>query len=137
MSKKTNDSSHNTLSIFYFWIIFVFVCCIFKTTNVFADETLEYTLMSNLPNISSTPTHGEYLVGIIKLIIGITTMLSVLVIIYAGVIVQVGGAASPSARSAANDQIKNALLGLVLAITSYIILKEINPALLSLDLTLP
>ena len=125
-----------TLALLISFAILVLFWWMFKTTTLFAADPLTYTLLADLPGIGDTPTPTNYLLGIIKLLIGLTTVLSVLMIVYAGVFGYVGGATSPGARSTANSQIQGALLGLILAISSYLILNEINPALLNLDLTL-
>ncbi len=116
-----------SLFIVLFWFVF-------RINAVFAADPLTYTLLADLPGIDDTPEPADYLAGAIKLLIGLITALSVLMIVYAGVFGYVGGATSPAARSAANTQIQGALLGLILAISSYLILNEINPDLLSLDL---
>ena len=138
MNKNTNyNLNTNLLASFVSFSIFVVLFWfILKVNTVFAADPLTYTLLADLPGMTGTTEAPAYLEGAIKLIIGLTTALSVLMIVYAGVFGYVGGATSPAARSTANTQIQGALLGLILAISSYLILNEINPDLLSLDLTL-
>ena len=139
MNKKTlkSLSSSSLLFSLFFVVLFVLFRCLFEATTLFAAPApLTYELLAELPGISDTPTHVNYLSGAIKLIIGVSTALAVLVIVYAGVVGYIGGATNPASRSAAKERIQGALLGLTLILISYIILNTINPDLLSLDLTL-
>ena len=142
MNKRTLKSLYAPLVFSLFFIVIVgSLHYLFEATTLFAasaeDTSLKYELLADLPGISDTPKYGEYLSGMIKLVIGLTTALAVLVVVYAGVFGYVGGATSPGARSDAKKRIEGALLGLILMLISYIILNTINPDLLSLDLTLP
>ncbi|MDH5442038.1 MAG: transglycosylase SLT domain-containing protein [Candidatus Nomurabacteria bacterium] len=74
----------------------------------------------------------EYINIIIKLAIGILGVLAVIIIIIGGV--QYMTESAPFMKSQARTRILNATLGLVLALSIYIILRTINPSLLNLDL---
>lgn len=138
MNKKITNNFYPTILAFLFsFVIFGLFWCVFKTTTLFAAGPLTYELLADLPGIDSTPTHSNYLSGMVKLIIGLTTALAVLMMVYAGVFGYIGGATSPGTRTAAKTRMWGALLGLTLALVSYIILNTINPDLLSLNLTLP
>lgn len=136
MNKKVNHNLYtNTLAFLFCLAIFGLFWWMLNATTVFASDPLTYTLLAELPGIDPTPTHGNYLSGMVKLIIGLTTALAVLMMVYAGVFGYIGGATNQSSRSAAKERMWGALLGLTLALVSYIILNTINPDLLSLDLT--
>lgn len=126
------------LALFVCFAVFSLFWWTFKATTLFAADPLTYELLANdIPGLTGVTKPTEYLAGMVKVIIGIITALSVLMMVYAGVFGYIGGATSPSTRSAAKTQMWGALLGLTLALASYIILNTINPDLLSLDLTLP
>lgn len=136
MNKKTNYNLYTNILTFLFSLaIFILFWWIFEANTLFAADKLTYTLLADLPGVGDSPTHSEYLSNAIKLIIGLITALSVLVMVYAGV-EHVAGAANESSRSAAKEKMWGALVGLIIALVSYIVLSTINPDLLSLDLTL-
>ena len=136
MNKKINNKlSINVLVFLFSFIVFGLFVYLFKATTLFAvTDELTYKLLADLPGIGDSPTYSEYLKNSIKLIIGLITALSVLVMVYAGV-EHVAGAAKESSRSAAKERMWGALLGLIIALISYIVLNTINPDLLSLNLT--
>ena len=78
---------------------------------------------------------GSYLANFIKLFMGIVGVLAVLMIIIGGI--EYMSTVSLDEKSGARTRITNALLGLVLALSSYVILFTINPALTEFDIHLP
>ena len=138
MNKKIRHSFYiNILALFVSFAVFALFWWIFKATTLFAADPLTYKLLANdIPGLTDVTEPTAYLRGLVKVIIGIITALSVLMIVYAGVFGYIGGATSPGTRSAAKTQMWGALLGLTLALVSYIILNTINPDLLSLNLNL-
>ena len=78
---------------------------------------------------------ASYLANMIKLFMGIVGVLAVLMIIIGGI--EYMSTVSLDEKSGARTRITNALLGLVLALSSYVILFTINPALTEFDIHLP
>jgi hypothetical protein len=74
---------------------------------------------------------GKYLNIIIKLIIGLCAVAAVVMIVVGGV--EYTASELISGKEAAKDRIRNAILGLILALGSYAILFTINPDLLITD----
>ena len=75
---------------------------------------------------------GGYLNGIVKILVALAGALAVIMIIYGGV--QYMLTDSVYGKDAGKKTITNALEGLLLALTAFIILNTINPALLSTQL---
>ncbi|MBU1956314.1 pilin [Patescibacteria group bacterium] len=102
------------------------------------NDPLTYSSLEPIPGVDySTPENpGSYLASLIKVIIGITTALAVLIITIAG-IEHILGAGKEDARTAAKEKMYGALIGLIIALASYLILNTINPNLLNLDLSMP
>ena len=76
-------------------------------------------------------TLTEYLNGIFTTVIGIAGLLAVVMIVVCGIKFVAG--ASPGAKSEAKECIFNALLGVLIAIGSWLLLNTINPQLLKND----
>ena len=98
-----------------------------------AYSAFAYTPLESLPNVTGkeTVTLGGYLSNIYALGIGLAGVLAVLMIVIGG-IQYVGSGMSPSGKNDARDRITNAILGLLLALHSWIILNTIDPNLVSL-----
>lgn len=77
-----------------------------------------------------------YLSGALKLIIALGGALSILMAIIAGT-KYVAAGISPDAKKNAKSDITNALIGLALILSSYLILNTINPNLVALNFSLP
>ena len=103
-----------------------------------ASGPLTYSSLESIPGVDySTPEKpGAYLASLIKVIIGIITALAVLIITIAG-IEHIMGSGKEDARTAAKEKMYGALIGLIIALASYLILNTINPNLLNLDLSMP
>lgn len=85
---------------------------------------------------SETTDLSTYLSGIIKLLIALGALMSIFVTILGGV-QYVASGITPSAKQDAKNRITNALIGLTLILTSYLILNSINPELVNLKFELP
>lgn len=101
----------------------------------------EYTPLAPLPlgpagETLKTYTLSTYLAGAIKLIIALGAGFSILLAIVAGV-QRVASGISPAAKQGANERLTNALVGLALILTSYLILNSINPDLVTFKWELP
>lgn len=79
---------------------------------------------------------GTYLAGMLKFMIAIGGVIAIVMAIYGG-IARIASGISPSAKADADKRITDALVGLALVLTSYLILNSINPNLVKLDLNLP
>lgn len=92
-----------------------------------------YQLLAPLGNnISETPTATEYIVGAFRLGIGIAAGLAVIAIAWGGLQWMLSDVVTN--KTQAISTIKNALLGLLLALASYLILQTISPALTDLGI---
>lgn len=99
-----------------------------------------YTLLSPLPGLDNTepfyPTDqgalGEYLNIIIKLVIGISAVLAVMMIVMGGI--EYMGSELISSKESGKEKIQNALLGLLIAMGAWALLYTINPNLLNSDI---
>ncbi|HBH71826.1 MAG TPA: hypothetical protein DDX26_03150 [Candidatus Yonathbacteria bacterium] len=114
------------------------------TFFVFASFThaQDYTPLAPLPGTFTGATGSEttnlstYLGGMLKLLIALGAGVSILVAIIGGTQYVVAGIA-PSAKQDAKERILNALIGLTLVLTSYLILNSINPGLVQFNFSLP
>ena len=78
---------------------------------------------------------AAYLANFIKLFMGIVGVLAVLMIIIGGI--EYMSTVSIDEKGGAKTRITNAILGLILALSSYVILFTINPSLTEFDIHLP
>lgn len=89
-----------------------------------------YALLESIPGVSagSAPSLSTYLRAVFLTGIGLAGVLAVLMIVIGG-IQYIGSGMSPSGKTDARDRITNAIMGLLLALLSWIILNTINPNL--------
>lgn len=88
-----------------------------------------YTLLAPIGEFKTAPTNiGDYFNTIFLIAIGLCGALAVIMIVIGGV--QYMGDESIFAKTEAKSQIKNAILGLLIALASYVLLNTINPDLL-------
>ncbi|MFH1402079.1 MAG: pilin [Patescibacteria group bacterium] len=115
--------------------IFLLFMFYLKYSVVFAAEN--YTLLEKLPQMEGegAPNLGQYLSGIFKLGIGVASVLAVLIIVRGGV-KYMTAEATPNTIEDAKQDITNALFGLVLVLSSWILLNTINPDLVNTNLNL-
>src|SRR3990167_2426928 len=93
-----------------------------------------YTLLAPLGPLSGAVYLSTYLNGIMLVTIGVAGVLAVVMIVICGI--QMIGSPSVSQKSASKECITNAILGLLLAAGSWIILNTINADLLKSDMNL-
>lgn len=97
-----------------------------------------YSLLAPFPGLMNTTFDiragglSEYLQGIFRIAIGAAGILAVVMLVVCGI--RMMGTGSSSAKSEAKECITNAILGLLLAIGSWVILNTINPDLVRADL---
>ncbi len=112
---------------------------------VFAQEPAppaptEYELLAPLPVGASgeevdTTTAGPYIAGLFRLAIAIAGGLAVLMIIVGGI--EYMSTDAFSGKDSAKNRISNAIWGLLLAISAWLILFTINPQLVQFNLSIP
>jgi hypothetical protein len=97
----------------------------------------DYTLLAPLPGLTTVPNTnplGTYIPFIFNLLIGLATVAAVLMIVFGGF--QYMTTDAIQGKSAGRERIKNAIFGLVLVISAWLILYTINPKLLELNLNI-
>ncbi len=111
--------------------IFIILILFFGFVSI-ALADVKYNLIQPLPGIQSTPSFPDYIVKIIPIILGLAAVLAVVKIVWAGIRwgASLGNA---SAITEAKEDIWQAILGLALAIASWLILNTINPNLVNLN----
>src|SRR3990167_790276 len=113
----------------------------FASYGVLAQEATEYKLLQPIPldGANSAPTDTTtaepYIKGIFTLIIAIAGGLAVVRIIFGGI--QYMPTDAFEGKSEAKTIIQNAIWGLLLAISAWLILYTINPDLIKFNLTIP
>ena len=106
-----------------------------------ADSVVNAQQYTPMVTISGVTEKGvgiditSYLVNMMKFIIAASGALAIVMLVIAGTKYIASGIA-PSAKNDAKDQIWNALIGLGLVLTSYLILNTINPNLVNFKLAL-
>lgn len=123
---------------------FIFVFSLFTVYCLLSTVALaqtEYELLAPIPLSgadsapSDTTTAELYIKGIFTLIIAIAGGLAVVRIIFGGI--QYMSTDAFEGKSEARTIIQNAIWGLLLAISAWLILYTINPDLIKFDLTIP
>jgi hypothetical protein len=110
--------------------------------------TDSYCMLAPLPGIGELDANGKptgkinvrtgvgaYLNGVIRLILGLIGVLSVFMIVVGGI--EYMSTVSIGEKEGAKSRIVNALMGLLLALTAYIILRTINPDLVNINIVIP
>lgn len=115
-------------NILQFKILFFAFLFFALSFAVFAQEPYTYTAPT--PQGISYSSPSEYIESLYKWGIGIVGILALVQLIRGGILYMVSGAVDQ--KGAAKEHILNALIGLGLALTSYIILNIVNPTLLEL-----
>ena len=119
------------------------VCVIFPMATFAqgsAPTPINYVPLVDLPGTATSDAKGAtvelatYLPGIFRLSIGIAGVLAVIMIVYGGV--EYLSTDAISGKSEGKERIQNALVGLLLAIGSFVILNTINPATVEFNLNL-
>ncbi|MEK7151901.1 MAG: hypothetical protein AAB773_00540 [Patescibacteria group bacterium] len=105
---------------------------LFVLSAVYAHAALlEPSIGGGNANISP----GDYFNNIYRLMVGITGVLAVIMIVVGG-LEYIASAANPSAKASAKNRIWAAIGGLLLALSSYLILQTINPNLVNFNLNI-
>jgi hypothetical protein len=102
----------------------------------------KYTLLEPLPSIGSTSqstmqpdiTLNDYIKYAINLLIAVSAAAAVFMIVWGGL--QYMTTDSWGNKSAGLEKVKNAVIGLLMVLSTYIILRTVNPALVAIPATL-
>ena len=107
-----------------------------------STDNQSYCMISPLPGLGDDTGKVDtkqgiekYIKGMIQLVIGIIGVLAVLMIVVGGI--EYMSTVSIGEKEGAKSRITNALVGLLLALSSYTILNTINPDLVNLRIHLP
>ncbi len=118
------------------------VYCSLSTTPVMAQapKATEYNLLAPIPltnpqTVDSKASTATYIPGLFRLMIAIATGLAVLMLIYAGI--KYMSTDAFGGKEEAKGIISNALWGLLLAISAWLIVFTVNPNLVKFDLKIP
>ncbi len=128
----------------YFSAVLAFSFLIFFSGALVAfagTMDIEYIPLAPLPlakdgALLTTYTISTYLSGMFKLIIALGAAFAVLMGITGGIQYVASGIA-PAARKGAKERITNAIIGLIIVLTSYLILNTIDPRLVAFNFELP
>jgi len=107
-----------------------------------ADDT-NYFPLAGLPGLpqgeafdtSAGCAFGRYLAIVFRIIIGISAVLTMVMIVYGGIEYMTSG--SISEKQNGKETIMNAILGLLIALGAWLLLNTLNPKLLNVCLDLP
>ena len=112
------------------------------TGCVTKSDNSNYCLLAPLPGVGDSTGSldvkggiGPYFLAIIKVVLGLIGVLSVLMVTIGGI--EYMSTVSVGEKEGAKSKITSALFGLLLALTSYIILNTLNPKLINLTVTIP
>ncbi|MDB5254097.1 MAG: seg [Parcubacteria group bacterium] len=97
-----------------------------------------YCLLAPIPIVSDASGKASivsYIPGMYKLLIGLAGVLAVLKLIFAGI--KYMSTDAFSGKESSKDDIQNALIGLLMAFSAWIILYTVNPKLVEFNLTIP
>lgn len=124
--------SHNKKFVFIFFLLFTISYAPF----VFGQDSPVYELSAPIPGgVTETSSFGEYVGAIYPFGLSIAAGLAFIMIIVGG-IQYIAAAGNTSQISDARSRIIHAVLGILLAALSFIILQAINPSLVNLNLDL-
>ena len=117
----------------------IFFALAAPTYVVFADTIGEYVQLAPLPGIGTATTGGQfvapslpnYLIGMFRLLIGLAGLLAVVMITLGGI--EYMSTDSMFGKEEGKSKISQALVGLLLAISAWLILSTVNPATLEFN----
>ena len=126
----------------------VIICAIFGNSFVVRADgacissNQNYCLLAPLPGVGDSSGAvdtkmgvGSYVNALIKIAIGLMSVLAVVMIVMGGI--QYMTTTSGGEKNAGKERITNALFGLLLALSSYLLLRTINPKLVDLQVGIP
>jgi len=122
-------------------IFLLFALCYLLSANTSVVAQTDYTLLAPIPleglegGDTEETTPGPYIEGVFTLIIAIAGGLAVIKIIFGGI--KYMSTDAFTGKSDAKETIQNALWGLLLVISSWLILSTINEDLVNFNLEIP
>ncbi|MCK4501035.1 hypothetical protein KAU11_11105, partial [Candidatus Babeliales bacterium] len=125
----------NQSKFILFLLLFVFAFSL-TSHSVFANEKgleTSYPGIGGEEGLSSDPTLPEYVKYIFRVSLIIVVLSSFAVLIYGGFVFLTSGG-SPVARNEGKNWLFSGILGLIIALCSYLILNTINPDILKIRL---
>ncbi len=130
MNKKLNFIKTEKITIYFAIILATLFMC---ANPCFALEA-DYPVMPGLPTITGTSELGDYIAYFFGIGVILAGALAV-VVLTIGAIKLMISAGNPTKRKDATDMIKGAILGMVLVVSSFMILRTINLQLVTPSLT--
>lgn len=135
--RKKNTWIHHGLAL----ILLLFIC---TPVILWASE---YTLLApisgpqgsgvtELNTVSGEGGFSRYVKTVFRIVVGMAGIITVVILIFAGIEYTVSGA-NEALRSSAKKRMEEALTGLILALAGYLILQTINPSLVDFELRIP
>lgn len=109
--------------------MFIFI---FKTSPAFAADYKLLSPIGSITSVNTTTDFNNYLQTIINICIAVTATLSVIMLIIGG-LQYVFSSVSETTKKDAKERITNAILGILIVLSGYLILSTIDPKLLKLD----
>ncbi len=122
-------------------LIFSLLPLLFLTSSVLAAPTptpTTYHLLAPIGGVNEVQagdsgSFTQYLQFMINITMGVTAALSVIILIWGG-IEYIFASVSESAKKGAKERITNAIFGILIALSAYLLLNTINPDLIKLGL---
>ena len=107
------------------------------------SDNTHYCLLAPIPGLTPSADgsidvsagFGDYAVRIIRIVIGLMGVLAVIMVVFGGIQYMISS--SGGEKGAGKERMTNAIYGLILALSSYMILNTINPNLVNLKVTIP
>jgi hypothetical protein len=127
-------------------LISLFALTVLVAGRVHAVDEDQYQVLAPLPGVANTTcTNSDgvsvactdvssYITGFFKLVISLSAVLAVIMIIYGGF--KYISSAAEGGKTDGKKYIQNAVWGLLLVISSYVVLHTINPDLVNFSLSL-
>ncbi|MDO8604115.1 MAG: hypothetical protein Q7K40_01780 [bacterium] len=114
---------------------------LFLGGGVLVATAQNYVPLAPLPGTAidssaTTVNLSSYISGVIKLLIALGGGLAILFAVIGGV-QYVAASINPSAKADALEKVQNAIIGLIIILSSYLLLNSINPKLVDFKLALP
>ena len=117
-------------------ITFVLPLSLFLFIPIFAFAETKYVMLEALPNINKEgTTFSDYLSGLFKLSMGLAVVLAVFQISHGGFLYITSDSFMKTTKG--KDKVVGAVTGLLILLTSYLLLNTINPDLIKLDFKIP
>ncbi|MGM0629502.1 MAG: hypothetical protein ACQESA_03690 [Patescibacteria group bacterium] len=127
MHSLAHKNSKKFLPIIITFFIFLFF--FFQFPDIAVAE--KYQPLQDLPNVEQPNAEegnfAQYMVGMVNLLIGVASVLAIIFVTIGGL--QYITTDSISNKESGKETIQNALLGLLLALASWLLLYTINPNL--------